>query len=421
MRRRLLGGIGVVCLALWFCPPAGANGFRLLEVQGAKAAAQTDAFCAQADDPSAIAFNPAGITQLEGRQVLGGLVFTKGWTTHTAAVGEEQTDMVNSAVIPFAFVTSPIGDQGWHLGLGMTAPYGQSTEWRQDSFARYAATYSSLVPVNCNPTVAYQLTPQLSIGAGTDYYYSPATLENRLDWGYLIGAPGTADGTLSLDGTGDGWGYNLGLLYKPSPRHTIGFSYRSVATIFFQDAHVELQEVPLWMGYGSTEITSRAHAKLDLPAIFCLGYAFHPVPKWKVEVDIDWTRWESMDFLSVMVEDARIGNILSRYDYNSTFAGHLGLEYCATDKITLRGGYTFNEQAVPDNTFTPSLPEAAQHHFGLGMGYKLSERMTLNAAYVFIHTLDREVENTISNPYGSVDGTYESDAHALILDLTFKF
>src|ERR1700744_2233418 len=44
-------------------------GFRIPD-QGAAATARGDAFVATADDPSAIYYNPAGITQLQGTSIL---------------------------------------------------------------------------------------------------------------------------------------------------------------------------------------------------------------------------------------------------------------------------------------------------------------------------------------------------------------
>ena len=49
-----------------------ANGFRLAD-QDAFATARGEAFVATADNPSAIYYNPAGITQLEGNNLRGGI------------------------------------------------------------------------------------------------------------------------------------------------------------------------------------------------------------------------------------------------------------------------------------------------------------------------------------------------------------
>lgn len=42
-------------------------------VHGAKGSAMGTAFVAVSDDPSAIAYNPAGLTQLSGTNIYGGL------------------------------------------------------------------------------------------------------------------------------------------------------------------------------------------------------------------------------------------------------------------------------------------------------------------------------------------------------------
>ncbi len=60
----LVGTLGLIMLST----SAYGAGFELHE-QGAKAVAMGTAFLVQADDPSAVFYNPAGITQLEGNQV----------------------------------------------------------------------------------------------------------------------------------------------------------------------------------------------------------------------------------------------------------------------------------------------------------------------------------------------------------------
>ena len=60
--------IPAVLLALALPACLFANGFDIYE-QSAKAVGLGGAFIAQADDPSAIFFNPAGIVQLDGTQL----------------------------------------------------------------------------------------------------------------------------------------------------------------------------------------------------------------------------------------------------------------------------------------------------------------------------------------------------------------
>ena len=69
--RRLLIALAACYVALLMPELAHGDGFRILD-QGAAAAAQGAAFAAQADDPSAIHYNPAGMTQLPRSSVLSG-------------------------------------------------------------------------------------------------------------------------------------------------------------------------------------------------------------------------------------------------------------------------------------------------------------------------------------------------------------
>jgi len=64
MKRRILASMALLVATL-----ASANGYKILCVRSAKATAMGEAFIVQADDPSAVAFNPAGLPDLKGVQL----------------------------------------------------------------------------------------------------------------------------------------------------------------------------------------------------------------------------------------------------------------------------------------------------------------------------------------------------------------
>ena len=88
---------------------AFANGFKILGIKSSKATAMGEAFVVQADNPSAVAFNPAGIIQLKGTQVLGGVTIMNAWAEHTSPSGvtEEYLDKWQGA--PCAYLTTDLG------------------------------------------------------------------------------------------------------------------------------------------------------------------------------------------------------------------------------------------------------------------------------------------------------------------------
>src|SRR5437773_3191238 len=83
--QRIAGLTTVV--ALLVCPSIGqATGFRIVD-QSASATGQASAFTAQADDASAVYYNPAGMTQLRRVQVSLGTLLIGGAPSFTSPTG----------------------------------------------------------------------------------------------------------------------------------------------------------------------------------------------------------------------------------------------------------------------------------------------------------------------------------------------
>src|SRR2546428_253557 len=66
-------------------------------------------------------------------------------------------------------------------GVGLFAPYGLQTEWPLSFDGRFAGYKNVIRSVYIQPTVAYQVTPWLSLGAGLDIVRGSVELNQRLD------------------------------------------------------------------------------------------------------------------------------------------------------------------------------------------------------------------------------------------------
>ena len=169
--------------ALWLCfsvpERAHAGGFRLLD-QGAAATAQGAAFAAQADDPSALHYNPAGMTQLPGFQVYMGGNVVSGDTSFTSTAGARAHGVTPGTVAnppPSTFyLTSSFRDLGvaplenLTVGIGLTAPFGLLISYPNTGPLSEVTTRAALPLLDIKPTAAYRLAPFLSFGAGLDIY-----------------------------------------------------------------------------------------------------------------------------------------------------------------------------------------------------------------------------------------------------------
>jgi long-chain fatty acid transport protein len=126
-----------------FCAlsPAYAQTPRL-QGQGAAAAGMGNAFVAQADDPSALHYNPAGMTQLHGFQNMFGAALIGGVTTFTGPTGATVTGDRNASVAwpppGHIYLTANLKDLGMRAfgdltaGVGLASPFGSLTRYPND-------------------------------------------------------------------------------------------------------------------------------------------------------------------------------------------------------------------------------------------------------------------------------------------------
>ena len=82
----------LLVLSILVCTASGAvaAGFAILQ-QGTAAMAQGNAFVAQADDPSAVFYNPAGLMQLKRPEIYFNTVFSSTNRTYTSPAGQYTT------------------------------------------------------------------------------------------------------------------------------------------------------------------------------------------------------------------------------------------------------------------------------------------------------------------------------------------
>jgi long-chain fatty acid transport protein len=399
-----------------------ANGFRILGIKGTKATSMGEAFTAQADDPSAVAFNPAGMTQLDGTWIQQGFSVVNSYTDHTSPSGIKEEIQDEWQLVPNLFVTSDLGLEKWTFGVGLSVPNGISSSWREDSLVRYVNTFSDLLIADVNVAAAYPLTDQLSIGGGFSYYYSEATLRNKVDFGLLAGAPGAFDGNSRLFLKGDTCGWDIGLLFKLNEQHQFGFFFKSEFDVEFDDGKLQLTNIPPFLGLGSS-ITSSAKTELEIPGVLVFGYAFKPMENLKLEFDLDWTMWETLDVAHVDVADP-LQDIDIIFNYDNAFAYKFGVEYLWNPRTKLRAGYIYNEQAIPDDFFRPSIPETTTHLVSCGVGLDVGRHWIVDLGAQVILYEDRTVNNNVDNnettSSSSVDGLYESIGFNFMLTATYR-
>ena len=410
----------------------GSGAYRL-EVPDAEAMGKGSAFVAQADNPSAVYYNPAGLTQLKGKAYVSvGTAVVQPFCTYKDSSDNETNRRKQSFVIPHMYFVSDFGLKKFTFGLGATSDWGLGTYWAEDSFSKYVSTKADYSTKDVMMTGAYEINENISVGLGVDYTGSYADKKKK-----LIQSPGDADGDFQLKAKDvSAWGYRLSTLYKINEKHQLGFMYRSEievkykGKIYLNDL-IDGKSTTYQTIFGGTSYETDITSKSTLPQSIVLGYCYKPNEKWKFETDIEWMDWSSVNeekidypsgFGSEAIAGARSavlnnGNPVAK-NWHSTFSCGLGTEYKVNDKWKLRGGYFYHQSPIAGANFETSLPDSDSHSITTGLGYKFNENMGLDFAYAGMFFNERGVQNTIGS--SSINGDYKSFISIYMLTFSFK-
>jgi long-chain fatty acid transport protein len=376
----------VVMMVVFLLPSTASAQAIRFQPQGAAAAGQGNAFVAQADDASAIHYNPAGLSQVNGVQIVTGTALFGGSIKFTSPTGvDSRGDFGGSIGFPppsHSYVSANLGSFGWDslsnvtVGLGLTSPFGANTRYPVNGPFNTAVTSVALPLIDIKPTVAYRLNDQLAIGVGADIYTFASFLgegqaEQRQVGAGVFGIP--AGASVELNGTGTGAGATVSLLYTPL-RNGDGKPLASIGLVYRTQAVVPLSGSLLVNG---TKVAD-ASANLVLPQIYTGAIAVWPVRtserEWKVELDVEYVGWKSNRHLDVHLSSG--GVIPQPQQWKTVPVVAIGTEYKWLNPewlphwdVAVRSGYTRTENPVPDATFNPGTPSLSSNTLSIGAGF----------------------------------------------------
>jgi long-chain fatty acid transport protein len=421
--------VSVLLVLLFTASTSFAGGFRLPE-QGAKAMGMGFAFTAQADDPSAIYFNPAGLTQLKGSNVMVGVTYVRlngGEFTGTTPVdnvfaNKSETQKSLDLFIPSAYYTKTTSDGHIAYGVGIFAPFGLGQEYenKSTSIFRNQITKIDLQTVVVNPTIAFKVNEFLSIGLGIDWMYGKATLK-QTPWNPAL-IPAGQNGNafdLELEGDGDAWGYNFGFLLKPTENLKIGANYRSPFTLKIKEGDVTVSSVNAGAPGFAAANGTQGSATIAMPATFALG-ASYTMGKLTLNADADWTFWSSYSSLPIDFTSPALRDSNAAKNWEDVCAVRLGVEYRVTAPLALRAGFVYDPTPAPASTMGPELPDADKMDYMVGVGYKIGA-WTIDVAGMYVDKKDRTVNNQNNATLTGFNGTWTGDSWLAGLDITYNF
>ncbi len=354
---------------------------------------------ATADDPAAIYYNPAGITQLPGIEASAGIYVISEDTSFSSASGSAKTDTTPQPV-PQLYATWTLTNVPLSFGLGVYTPYGLSLNYGNNAPFSTAAEQGNLTYLSFNPVVAWKISPTLSVAIGPNFNYSQVMLQQATPF-FL------AD---RFHFSGSGWdpGYNAGILWQPTPMWSLGLNYRSGTEIKYSGT--ASQNSPL-----SPLSSTTATAVIPFPEYITGGVSFRPTTNWNFEFDLDWTRWSKIKTLTL--NNTPFGAVPVPLNYQNSFIYEFGVTRQLGSGYYASVGYEYSENSSPSASFNPLIPDSNLDLGGVGVGHR-GQRWDWAAAFQFAYGT-----RTVSGDtdYPSANGNYKTFNKAVNVSVAYKF
>lgn len=355
-------------------------------------------------------------------------LFVTGLPPAAAGLSPTSTDVATDALVPASYAACQVSDR-LYLGLGLNSPFGFRTKPDDTGWAGSPiATSSKIFTVDINPTVAYKVRPDLTIGAGLQVEY----VKLRLNHGGFNSVLGPLSGSRVYEADDWGVGATAGVLWQPFATTSVGLGYRSAVEIdpsgnFTRSA-------------GATSgpaVSTGATASVTLPEEVTLSVRHGITPRFTMLGTVEWVNW------------SRIGNVAAtgagcgptgtcevlNLNYRDGWYFSVGGEYAYNPLLTLRAGVGYEISPIKDSTRDILLPDSNRVFLSVGATYKHSAQLSLDIGYshLFLDDASFCIANaalnggtthcTAGTPGAAVllRGNVESSVDIVGLGLKYKF
>jgi long-chain fatty acid transport protein len=247
--------------------------------------------------------------------------------------------------------------------------------------------------ITVNPIIAWKVHPTLSIAMGPTINYSKVEFTRGL---------ASSTDLFRFSGDDTSFGFNAGLLWQPHPKWSFGANYRAASTMDYSGNST--------YNPGVTIPPASTTASVDFPQIVSAGVSYRPTPKWNLEVDVDYTDWNTLNTV-VLKGTSNLGfpiDLPLQFNWHESWFYEVGATRYFDNGWYASAGYFFSSETATSQYFTPAIPDTALHVGSIGVGRK-GEHWRWAVAAQIITGPARDVNNSQPNPFTgeSANGSYQ--------------
>ncbi len=332
---------------------------------GAATAAPIDAL-------GALQWNPASISGLKQNEIAfsAGLVLpsTSLSTTHGSIDGQPGAALAPSMGLVWRQPCSK-----WTYGLGIQSVGGAKSAF--PSLKRISGadvTLSQLDTLNSDililqfaPTISYQLTENLSIGAAPTL----TLCQILCDPLYITTGPAGSNPLDFPSGSSSrycyGGGFQIGIYYDTKCNWQFGLCYKS--TQWMEPFRYQTEEYDVGGNYMGENVRK---LYVNLPQTISAGVAYSGFKDTLIALDLRYFGY------------AGAGDF-TKLGWKDIFGFNLGIQRIVSERLTVRMGYSYNQNPINDEYTYRNLASSmiTEHTIFLGGTIKITPQIDLSATY----------------------------------------
>ena len=297
--------------------------------------------------------NPAGMTGLDGDEMLGGFQVVApnirfDSSSATTASGNDGGNAGSALPIPSFFYVNAVTDR-LRLGISAAGTMGGGVDYGDRFVGRYSVSMAELGAVGLSPAIGFKVNDKLSLGAGVSIIYT------RFDENVAINQSvvGAADGKLKIE-KADDWGYQpyVGLTYQLTERAMLGLVYRA-------EMDVELEGDVNFHGWQLTPKQPTADSidiDWDNPQTAVIGFKYRLDDKNLLFLNAGWEDWSIFSKNTLAFDGGKLNPAVTiDREFDDTWHAGIAFAHHEGDHGTTIG-FSYDSSPVSDNHRTLDLP-----------------------------------------------------------------
>ncbi len=368
---------------------------------------------------TAIAGNPAQLATTCNRVISGGAGLLMPDMDVQLSGQKRKDNEFQLFPLPFVGYAQRLGTSRWSVGIGVFAQGGMGVDFQDVQVAPGVKDklFSEVAYLKLSPTVAYNLTDKLTLGASL--YVGYATM--KYDFFPNLPQGQSVEGLDSFTFSG-----RFGLNYRITDKWAFGATYTSQSSMNFDGGTLTQNFGP---GLGKVKYRDVKMEDFTWPQQVEAGFSFRPIDKLMLAFDVTWINWKSA-IKSVTVKASNPdGQVPAGYEtlevpfalgWDDQYVFAIGAAYELTDSVTVRVGYNYGKNPVPSENLSPLFPAIVEHHATAGFTYTWKE-WDFDFAYEhgFKNTQTNDGAPSQLNPFAGTTVSHSQDTLHFMVSYRF--